>query len=157
MSITTGSKVRSLPEGYVQLEYIESSGTQYIDTGLAGIDGYTFECDMAFTEWFSTYNYIAGCAEDSSNRIYFTRYNRDGTKKFRYTYNNSSSTEFESPELNERFLMKAVMENTMAQAAHEMEMALTEGMGFDYISSQMDRLSSYADEVLTKTNQMYET
>lgn len=53
--------------------------------------------------------------------------------------------------------MKAVMENTMAQAAHEMEMALTEGMGFDYVSSQMDRLSSYADEVLTKTNQMYET
>ena len=53
--------------------------------------------------------------------------------------------------------MKAVLENTMAKAAHEMEMALTEGMGFDYISSQMDRLSSYADEVLTKTNQMYET
>lgn len=99
-----------LPNIYQAVEYIESTGTQYIDTGLAGIDGYTLDIDMAFTEWYSTYNYVAGCADGSSNRIYFTRYNRDGTQKFRYTYNNSSSTEFTGPELNERFTMKAVME-----------------------------------------------
>ena len=53
--------------------------------------------------------------------------------------------------------MKAVLENTMAKAAHEMELALTDGMSFDYWASSMDRLSSYSDEVLTKTNQLYET
>lgn len=31
--------MRILPEGYMQLEYIESSGTQYIDTGLLGRSG----------------------------------------------------------------------------------------------------------------------
>ena len=105
-----GKDIIDIPKAYQTVEYIESTGTQYIDTGLAGIDGYTLECDMSFTEWFSTYNYIAGCADGSSNRIYFTRYARDGSQKFRYTYNNSSSKEFEAPELNERFNLKAVME-----------------------------------------------
>ena len=53
--------------------------------------------------------------------------------------------------------MKAVMENTMSKAAHDMELALTDGMSFDYWASSMDRLSSYTDEFLTKTNQLYET
>ena len=105
-----GGDVESESSLYQEVEYIESTGTQYIDTGLAGIDGYTLECDMTFTEWFSTYNYISGCADGSSNRIYFTRYARDSSQKFRYTYNNSSSKEFEAPALNERFTMKAVME-----------------------------------------------
>ena len=52
---------------------------------------------------------------------------------------------------------KAVMENAMAKAAHAMEMAFTNGMGFDAINDSIDRLSSYADEYLTKTNQIYET
>ena len=52
---------------------------------------------------------------------------------------------------------KAIMENTMAQAAHEMEMAFTNGMGFDALNDSLDRLNSYADEYLTKTNQIYET
>ena len=52
---------------------------------------------------------------------------------------------------------KAIVENTMAKAAHEMEMAFTEGQGFDAINSSMDRMSSYADLYLTKTNQIYET
>lgn len=52
---------------------------------------------------------------------------------------------------------KAIMENTMAQAAHDMEMAFTNGMGFDLLNDSLDRLNSYADEYLTKTNQIYET
>ena len=52
---------------------------------------------------------------------------------------------------------KAIMENTMAKAAYELEMALTNNQGFDSISSAMDRLSSYTDVYLTKTNQIYET
>ena len=52
---------------------------------------------------------------------------------------------------------KELMENTMAKAARAMEMAFTDGLTFDSLSSSMDRLSSYQDEYLTKTNQMYET
>lgn len=52
---------------------------------------------------------------------------------------------------------KAVMENAMAEAARTMEMEFTDGLTFDFLSSSMDRLSSYQDEYLTKTNQIYET
>ena len=52
---------------------------------------------------------------------------------------------------------KAIMENAMAQAAHELEMAFTEGMGFSALNDSLDRLNAYADEYLTKTNQIYET
>lgn len=53
--------------------------------------------------------------------------------------------------------VKAVMENTMAEAAAAMEDAFTEGMGFDALTDSLKRLSTYADEYLTKTNQIYET
>ena len=52
---------------------------------------------------------------------------------------------------------RAIMENSMKKAAHEMEMAFTNNMGFDALNSSMDRLSSYSNEYLTKTNQIYET
>lgn len=52
---------------------------------------------------------------------------------------------------------RAIMENSMKKAAHEMEMVFTNNMGFDALNNSMDRLSSYSDEYLTKTNQIYET
>ena len=51
---------------------------------------------------------------------------------------------------------KAVMENTMAQAARELELAMTDGIGFDALNNSMDRLNEYSDIYLTKTNQVYE-
>ena len=47
---------------------------------------------------------------------------------------------------------KELMENTMAKAARDMEMAFTDGLTFDFLSDSMDRLSTYQDEYLTKTN-----
>jgi hypothetical protein len=52
---------------------------------------------------------------------------------------------------------KELMENAMAEAARAMEMEFTDGLTFDYLSNSMDRLSSYQEEYLTKTNQIYET
>lgn len=52
---------------------------------------------------------------------------------------------------------KSIMENAMSEAAAAMEDAFTQGMGFDALSNSLSRLSSYADEYLTKTNQIYET
>ena len=42
--------VSKLPEGYTQLEYIESTGTQYIDTGYkAASENYRIKCKFAVT------------------------------------------------------------------------------------------------------------
>ena len=49
-----------------------------------------------------------------------------------------------------------IFENTMAKAARTMELAMTDNMGFDSLSNSIDRLSSYAEVYLTKTNQIYE-
>jgi hypothetical protein len=54
-------------------------------------------------------------------------------------------------------VQKAIMENIMAEAAREMEMAFTNGMGFDALNDSLGRLSATADIYLTKTNQIYET
>ena len=54
-------------------------------------------------------------------------------------------------------VQKAIMENVMAEAAREMEMAFTNGMGFDALNDSLGRLSATADIYLTKTNQIYET
>ena len=52
---------------------------------------------------------------------------------------------------------KAIMENAVKEARHAAEMQLSNGWGFDQLNSSMDRLSSYSEEYLTKTNQIYET
>lgn len=54
-------------------------------------------------------------------------------------------------------LLKDKLEHKMNEAAHAMEMAFTDGLGFDFLNDSMDRAESYADEFLTKTNQIYET
>jgi hypothetical protein len=37
-----------------------------------------------------------------------------------------------------------------------MEMAMTEGMGFDILNDSLDRLNSYQEIYLTNTNEIYE-
>ena len=53
--------------------------------------------------------------------------------------------------------MQAIMQNTIDAAAHDLEAAFTGGMGFDSLSNSLDRLVTFQDEYLTKTNQLYET
>ena len=72
--IIYGNSVQSkLPSEYQEVEYISSSGSQYIDTGLEGKSGYTFETKVSFNSFPNTYSYISGFGNSSSNRIYFTR------------------------------------------------------------------------------------
>lgn len=58
-----------LPSGYTQLEYIESSGTQYIDTGLKPTQDYsmTIKCQSTGT----TSNTYAGCDTNWQNTGFF--------------------------------------------------------------------------------------
>lgn len=65
----TGAKLPKyveLPEGYTQVEYIQSSGTQYIDTGVvvnsSTYNRYRFLLDTEYTTVSSSYYLIHGCS-----------------------------------------------------------------------------------------------
>lgn len=53
--------------------------------------------------------------------------------------------------------MKAVVENNMAQLTDNLEKSLTNGLGFDKLMDDFDKLNTRQEEYLTKTNQIYET
>ena len=52
-----GSKPSRLPEGYTEVEYIESSGTQYIDTGVKPSDSLIFYVDF----YIGSLKYMTPC------------------------------------------------------------------------------------------------
>ena len=68
---------KGLPLEYQPVEYIISTGKQYIDTGLVGKPGYTIETDISFPELATgSYQYFAGYSyTGSADRIYFIRLN----------------------------------------------------------------------------------
>lgn len=90
-----------LPSGYTELEYIQSTGTQYIDTGISGVYTATFDIQFASSssrvligqdDAVATY-----WGKDASNRpelgggVYI---NADATNRFQATFNRSSSVAY---------------------------------------------------------------
>jgi F0F1-type ATP synthase membrane subunit b/b' len=53
--------------------------------------------------------------------------------------------------------MRATIDNNMARIKDTLEKTLTDGMGFDFLMEEFDRLNTRQEEYLTKTNQIYET
>ena len=53
--------------------------------------------------------------------------------------------------------MKAVIDNNMAKISDTLEKSLTNGLGFDKLMDDFDKLNTRQEEFLTKTNQIYET
>ena len=86
---------RNLPDGYTQVEYIESSGTQYIDTGINSTNGYTINTNILFTSFSYTqvitgsYSRPGGSSTGDSAR-YFLRVS-NGTGSVFYQYNSNTS------------------------------------------------------------------
>ena len=62
-----------LPKDYQEVEYIESTGTQYIDTGIIGKSGISMNCEISFTEFPTTYTPVFG-SYGSSNSFYLLSY-----------------------------------------------------------------------------------
>jgi len=61
----------SLPSTYTQVSYIESTGTQYIDTGIIFNQGLRIETEMAWTEFSNTgANTIFGARTDTGATRY---------------------------------------------------------------------------------------
>ena len=55
-----------LPSAYQEVEYIESSGTQYINTGITNLINKKFECEFQLNQLYTTgYGAIFGCYESS--------------------------------------------------------------------------------------------
>lgn len=63
----TGS---SLPTGYTELEYIQSSGTQYIDTGIFPTNETTINIGYAFLSTPSVESAVFGCRNANANQIW---------------------------------------------------------------------------------------
>ena len=68
----TEQATRILPEGYTQLDYIESDGTQYIDTGFIPDSNTKIDLDVAYTTLTTSVSYVVGAyvANGNRNNIY---------------------------------------------------------------------------------------
>lgn len=53
--------------------------------------------------------------------------------------------------------MKEVIENNMTKLSDTLEKTLTNGLGFEHLMDNFDKLNTQQEEYLTKTNQIYET
>lgn len=83
-TVIVGDKARKIvkayvgiPTSYTPVEYIESSGTQYIDTGLTQ-NGYHSVLDVSFTN-FTNLQIITGTYGPNDNQRYYTRINTNGS------------------------------------------------------------------------------
>ena len=78
---------KSLPTGYTQLEYIESTGTQYIDTGYTANGSTSIDMDFMFTV---SKNQALYCSRTSMTSNSFTAFVLPDT--IRVDYNNKQIT-----------------------------------------------------------------
>ena len=58
-----------LPSGYTKLAYIQSSGTQYIDTNVSAPEGFRITCDVMLTSVANSLNMLFG-AHDTNSPYY---------------------------------------------------------------------------------------
>ena len=91
-------------DGYTQLEYIESSGTQYINTGVVGKSGLSAIIDFVYLT--SGEQWLLGC-KDGTNRIYFNQ--KDSANKQWVGYGSPITTGY-TLSLNTRYISETVLE-----------------------------------------------
>ena len=82
-----------LPVGYQEVEYLQSSGTQYIDTGLTATFGSDYEYDLDFMLLDSSSHYAGGIMYTSGSFLYnwlnFTSGGGSASQEFRFYYGNA--------------------------------------------------------------------
>ena len=71
-----------LPAGYTQLEYIESTGTQYIDTGVTDVADSKFELDAQQTEILSGFPTLLGAHVATPTATYNVVFGYGSSNKF---------------------------------------------------------------------------
>lgn len=85
----------SLPSGYTRLEYIESTGTQYINTKVTAPAGVLVECDIMLTAYAGNLNTVFGAvdAESPYFRDYLAAKNSGAWELGAYGYSDFGSTQ----------------------------------------------------------------
>lgn len=133
---------------YKSINTILTARTETIKNEL---DVATANYQMLLTEKAAIEASLAGAADDAAREVF------ENELKAITTAVNEAQEEMLSKTEQWTEEMKALMENTLAEAAHQMEMSFTNGIGFDRLNDSLDRLSAYSEIYLTKTNQIYET
>ena len=83
-------KQRELPSSYTQIEYIQSTGTQYIDTGFKPNNNTRVVMDFQFSSAPTAHSTIFGARDSSSANFFMVLYNITNSF-FRSYYNNTYS------------------------------------------------------------------
>lgn len=99
IGITNPIVNRNLPEDYTQVEYIQSSGTQYIDTGFKPNQNTKLIIDFEVTSLPPTYGAIFSARNNGSGVSAFSLWVNPSTPCFLWQYNtgNGKSTAKNSP------------------------------------------------------------
>ena len=63
---TPTAPAKGLPDGITKLAYIQSSGTQYIDTNVSAPEGFRITCDVEFTSLPNMLNMLFGSHDAAS-------------------------------------------------------------------------------------------
>lgn len=67
--------VAEVPAGYRKLEYLEGTGTQYIETGIKATGSLKIALEVEATAWDGYVNYIFGSEQKSGNIVFSMDYN----------------------------------------------------------------------------------
>lgn len=102
----------------IPVEYLESTGTQWIDTNFTAVptDNYTIEEDIEWTSWDNGYtpsfNAVEGLT-DNNNQAFFGPQGKNETNRFYYglNYGGVTYTEAGYTGLNERHVYQLIRDN----------------------------------------------
>jgi len=130
---------------YEKVLYVESTGSEYVDTELPGQAGYTLDTVASHTSFPNDYCYIAGFGDATNNRIYFTRLQKSSqTEGFTYlTAMNSTTT----AALDTKYHYISVMKNGEQKLFRDDELILSSNItGTPSFGNIWLFTSNYADE-----------
>ena len=98
LNATSYTYANGVPSNYTQLEYIESTGTQYIDTGVVPTVNTNVKLTAQYTDFYTgadAWNSIAGSAGGAGNNRFYPLGTTNGsTPNIRQTY---GSNQYEQP------------------------------------------------------------
>lgn len=84
-----------LPDGFVQIEYIESSGTQYIDTGFKPDSNTKIVAEMAYVRFDNNTCGLVGSSGSAGIEFYY--YSSTSSQRYIYMFNSTDNNSANAP------------------------------------------------------------
>jgi len=104
-----------LPIGYKRLDYIQTSGTQYIDTGVVAKSGLSSVLNFEYTDVATTYSMLD--ARSGNNRFYLCHCGRPSSTSYFYYGYGSATQSSTTPVTNTRYFV----ETSLASGSQSMK------------------------------------